>query len=53
MKEVFNILNDWVEKLYPTLDIASILPVQKKAPKQPDTEPQTEENEKPREKTLD
>ena len=25
IKEVFNVLNDWVEKLYPELDIAAIV----------------------------
>jgi hypothetical protein len=25
VKEVFNVLNDWVEKLYPDLDIGAII----------------------------
>ena len=30
VKEVFNLLNDWVEKLYPELDILKIVGVQEK-----------------------
>ena len=32
MKEIFNVLNDWVEKLYPDLNIGEVL---KDMPKKP------------------
>jgi len=40
VKEVFNILNDWVEKLYPDLDIAEIV---KNIPKKPKKEEKEQE----------
>jgi hypothetical protein len=37
VKEIFNILNDWVEKLYPDLDIGGIIAAKPK-PVKPDGE---------------
>lgn len=44
VKEIFNVLNDWVEKLYPDLDIAAIIAAKPK-PVKPDGE-MKEEKEK-------
>ena len=44
VKEIFNVLNDWVEKLYPDLDIAAIIAAKPKLVK-PDGE-MKEEKEK-------
>ena len=42
---MFNVLNDWVEKLYPDLDIAAIIAAKPK-PVKPDAEVKEEEEKK-------
>ena len=42
VKEIFNVLNDWVEKLYPDLDIAAIIAAKPK-PVKPDGEVKEEQ----------
>lgn len=37
MKEIFNVLNDWVEKLYPELDIGEVLKDMPKKPRKEQT----------------
>ena len=47
VKEMFNVLNDWVEKLYPDLDIASIIAAKPK-PIKPDGEVKEETKKEPK-----
>ena len=50
MKEIFNILNDWVEKLYPDLDVEKIFAESETAKKKKE---EKERKEKERQAKID